>query len=186
MFRRSKTEAMKGRADTGTALAVELARDRKFREALLAALGHGAVAGEAARRRFGPLATVGRLGSDEELRAELSKLSKNLQQAKGRLERKRSHKLRNTLLLASAAAMMAIPQARRWLSEQIAKLGNGTRASGGSSVAEPYAAADADKPIYRMTKDELIGRARDEGVAVTDDMSRDEVYEALRGEQRAH
>jgi polyhydroxyalkanoate synthesis regulator phasin len=184
MFRQSKTETMKQRADTGAALAVELARDRKFREALLAAIGHGAVAGEQARQRFGPLAKVGRLASDEELRAELSELSRNLRQAKGRLDRKRSHKLRNTLLLASAAGVMATPQARRWLAEQIAKLGNGTRASGGSNVADPRA-AHADKPISRMTKDELIGRARDEGVAVTDDMSRDEVYEALRGNQQA-
>lgn len=185
MLRQSKMEAMKERADTGAALAVELARDKKFRKELLAALGHGAVARDQARRRIGPLATVNRLTSDRELRAELSEVSKSLQRAKGRLDKKRSHKLRNTLLMASAAALVAIPQTRRWLAERVAKLRAGTHTSGGSSVAQAETDADADKPISRMTKEELIERAREEDVEVTDDMTRDEVYEALRGHQQA-
>lgn len=185
MFRQSKTEAMKETADAGAALAVELARDKKFRKELLAAVGHGAVAGRQARGRIGPLATVNRLASDQALRAELSKVSNSLHRAKGRLDKKRSHKLRNTLLMASAAALVAIPQTRRWLTAQIAKLRTGTHASGGSSVPHAEADADADKPISRMTKDELIERAREEDVEVTDDMTRDEVYEALRGHQGA-
>jgi hypothetical protein len=185
MFRRSRTEAMKEKAGTGAALAAELARDKKFRKEVLAALGHGAVAGERARRRIGPLATVNRLASDHELRAELRGVSKSIQRAKGRLEKKRSHKLRNAFLMASAAALVAIPQTRRWLAEQVAKLRAGGHTSGGSSVAQAEADADADKPISRMTKDELIQRAREEDLAVTDDMTRDEVYEALREHQGA-
>jgi CBS domain-containing protein len=122
MFRQTRTEAMKERADTGAALAVELAHDKKFRRELLAALGHGTVAGEYARRLIGPFATVDRLTSDRELRAELRELSKHLRRVKGRLDKKRSHKVRNAFLVGSGATIVAIPQTRRWLDAQIATL----------------------------------------------------------------
>jgi signal transduction histidine kinase len=163
MFRRSRTETLKERADTGAALAVELAQDKKFRKALLAALGHGAVAGEQARRRIGPLATANRLASDPELRTELNELSKDLQRLKNRLAKKRSHKLRNSLMIALGAAFVAVPQTRRWLAARVEKLRTGMDTSGGSSSAHPQPVVDdADKPISRMTKDESVERAREE------------------------
>jgi hypothetical protein len=149
MFRRSKTEAMRERTDAGAALAAELARDKRFRRALIAALGHGAAAGEQARSRIGPVATVNRLVADPDLRAELSALSKNLQQAKRRLDRKRSHKLRNALLMTSAAAaVVATPPTRRRLTELVTKLGTRAPAYGGTDVAETD--ADSDTPISRQ------------------------------------
>jgi hypothetical protein len=158
MFRKSKTEAMRERTDAGAALAAELARDKRFRKALISALGHGAVASEHARRRIGLVPTVNRLVADPELRAELSALSTNLQQAKRRLDKKRSHKLRNALLLTSAAAVVALPPTRRGLAGLVTKLRRRTPTYGRTDVAETD--ADSDAPISRMTKDELSPTTR--------------------------
>ena len=181
MFRKGRTEVLKDRADASAAIAVELARDKRFRRDLLAALRHGAIAGERARRHVGPVAAVSRLASDRALSKELRDLSKNLRHARRRVEKKRSHRLRNALLLGSAAAI-ATPWTRRMLAGQAAKL----RARSGrqemtSLETEPYADADADKPMSRMTKAELIERAHAEGVDVPHDISREEIYAMLTG-----
>lgn len=183
MFGQSKSEAMKERAESGAALAAELARDKKFRKELLGALEHGVAAREQARRRSWPLATANRLASDEDLRAHLRDASRNLRRAKRRVEKKRSHRLRNRLMFGSAAAIVAIPQTRRWLGKLVGMLN--TRILGGSSAGDSPTDVEADKPMSRMTKQELIERAREEDLPVTDEMSRDEVYEALRSHGRA-
>jgi hypothetical protein len=182
VFGRRRTEAVKDRAGASAALAAELARDRRFRKALVAALGHGAAAGHQARRRIGPVATISELSSDRELRAELGEMTKNLQQAKTRLDKKRSHKLRNTLLMAAATTLVAAPEIRRWITAQVAKL---TGTLTGAHAKTTHVEVEANKPISRMTKDELVERAREEHIEVDDSMSRDEIYEALKREQGA-
>ena len=54
MFGRSKTQAVKESAASGTDLAVSLAQDKKFRKQLLSAVGHGATARERAASRDRP------------------------------------------------------------------------------------------------------------------------------------
>ena len=103
MFRRSKTQVMKDNAATGTELALTLARDKKFRKELAKALGHGMRARRRAASRFGMTAAAVRLATDDELRRELQTMAQNLQQAWGRVERKRSHRGRNTTMVVIGA-----------------------------------------------------------------------------------
>jgi uncharacterized membrane protein len=122
MFRRSKTTALKENAVSGTELAVALARDKKFRRELLAAAGHGADARKRVARQIGIVALAGRLAADRELRRQLVELGSNVQNAWTRVEKKRSHRLRNFLIVVGAggaAAAAAVPQARTWLSARL-------------------------------------------------------------------
>src|SRR5713226_407145 len=94
-------------------LARSLAKDRKFRKQLLSAISHGTIAKRRASKRIGFVAAVTRLGADPKLKTELRKMTKHLENAWGRVEKKRSHKLRNSLLVvggvggAAVAAMKA-------------------------------------------------------------------------------
>jgi uncharacterized membrane protein len=128
MFRRG--EAVKERAESGQALARDLARDRKFRKELLAAIRHTAVARERARRRIGMVATARRLAADHELRENVRAAGVALHRAYARAEKKRSHKVRNTLLVlgaGGATAAAAVPQARRWVSARAGAATGGPR-----------------------------------------------------------
>ena len=78
MIGRSKTQAVKEGAASGTDLAVSLAQDKKFRKQLLSAVGHGAAARQRAASRIGLVAAVHRLGTDQELRNELRQMSEGL------------------------------------------------------------------------------------------------------------
>jgi len=107
MFRRSRTQAVKDRAVTSKEFAQALARDKKFRKQLALAIGHGAKAKRRARKRGGFVPAATRIANDKQLRRELEKMTKNLQQAWGRAEKKRSHKLRNTMLVLGGGAAAA-------------------------------------------------------------------------------
>jgi uncharacterized membrane protein len=115
MFGRSKTEVAKEKAVSGTELAVALARDRKFRRELMSAVGHGVGVRRRAARQIGLTALVSRTAADKELRRQLRELARNVQKAWTRVEKKRSHRLRNSLILlgaGGAAATAAVPQLR--------------------------------------------------------------------------
>ncbi len=107
MFGRTKTEVVKDNAASGKDLALALSRDKKFRKQLLSAIGHGAAAKRKAAKRIGVTATASRLAADKDLQRELKTMSKNLQSAWTRVEKKRSHKLRNTMLLLGGGALAA-------------------------------------------------------------------------------
>src|SRR6266540_290522 len=105
MFRRSKTTVLKEKATSGKDLAVALGQDKKFRKQLLSAIGHGAVARRRAASRIGFVAAVSRLSADQ-----------NLRRAVTRAEKKRSNRLRNSVIIVGAGgAVAAIPKWRRWL-----------------------------------------------------------------------
>jgi uncharacterized membrane protein len=109
MFRRSRTTVLKDNAITGKELALALSRDKKFRKQLISAIGHGTKAKRRASRRIGFLAAASRLANDKQLRRELETMTKNLDQAWSRVQRKqkRSHKLRNTILVLGGGAAAA-------------------------------------------------------------------------------
>jgi len=116
MFRRSNTKVLRENATSAKELAVALSRDRKFRKQLLSALGHSAAARRRAARRIGMTAVLTRLAADRELRRELVRMSKNVQNAWTRVEKKRSHRLRNVLVVLGGAATAAgLIQSRGWL-----------------------------------------------------------------------
>jgi len=109
MFGRTKTQAVKDHAATSKEFALALSRDKKFRKQLLSAIGHGAKAKRRAAKRVGFLAAATRLANDKQLRRELDRMTKNLQHAWTRVERKQkpSHKLRNTMLVLGGGAAAA-------------------------------------------------------------------------------
>jgi len=100
VFRRTRSQALKESAASATDFATALAKDRKFRKELLSAISHGTIARRRAARRIGIVAAVTRLGADPKLKHELRKMTRNLENAWGRIERKRSHTLRNSVLVA--------------------------------------------------------------------------------------
>jgi uncharacterized membrane protein len=126
----TRSGGVKERAESGRALALELARDRKFRKQLLAAMRHSAAAKERARRRVGLVGTARTLAADRKLRDEVRAAATNMQRAWKRQEKKRSHKLRNTLIVVGAGgatAVAAVPQARRWVTGRVGTVTGGPR-----------------------------------------------------------
>jgi uncharacterized membrane protein len=124
MFRRSKTEELKESVTSTADQAVAVAQDKEFRKQVVAALVHAAAARDRAVSRAGVRAAAGRLATDEALRQELSAMIDSLRTAWARLERKKkkSHRVRNTLLVlvgAGAAAAAAVPQIRRRLMQSM-------------------------------------------------------------------
>jgi uncharacterized membrane protein len=79
--------------------AASLAKDKKFRKELLSAINHATIARGRAKRKLGFLAVARGLSHDQKLRRELQKMMDSVDKAWSRLEKKRSHKVRNTLLV---------------------------------------------------------------------------------------
>jgi uncharacterized membrane protein len=119
VFKRTKADVLKENAASAAEFATALAKDKKFRKELVSAIGHGTVARRRAAKKIGLLATVSRLTSDPKLKHELNKVVKSLDKAWARVEKKRSHKLRNSLIVAGVGAAAAVPL-RKYLT------GNGT------------------------------------------------------------
>ncbi len=115
MFGRTKTQAVKDRAASSKDFALALSRDKKFRKQLISAIGHGTKAKRRASKRIGFLAAATRLTNDKQLRRELETMTKNLEQAWNRVQRKqnRSHKLRNTMLVLGGGAAVAAAALKR-------------------------------------------------------------------------
>ena len=128
MFGRTKTQMLKENAASATELATALARDKKFRKEVLSAAGHGVIARRRAARRIGFLAAVSRLTADPKLKRELRRMTRNLDKAWSRIEKKRSHKLRNSLLVAAGAGGVvaaAVPLRRKFASSGLPKVVGG-------------------------------------------------------------
>jgi uncharacterized membrane protein len=136
MFGRSKTDSVKKDA-------AALAKDKKFRGELLKAAGHGRTAKRRAERRIGFFPTAGRLATDKKLRREVQEMTAHLQKAWTRVEKKRSHKLRNTLILVTGAVLAAVPQARRFVIERFSSIPVG----GGSTPRTIDESIDVDVPV---------------------------------------
>jgi uncharacterized membrane protein len=130
MFTQSRTKAVKQNAAAAADLAAQLAADKKFRKQLIAATEHGVRAKQRAWKQVGLITLAARLAADQQLRRELAQMLRGYQAAWQRVERKRTHRLRNTLLVlagAGGAAAAVIPQSRNWLSGQVEHLGVGDR-----------------------------------------------------------
>ena len=182
---RSRKERVKANAVSAGVLALQLAKDKKFRDRLLSAIEHGYAAGQRTRRGLGLRGTVAGLAADKTLLRELRSAGRDLEQAYGRLEAKRrSHKLRNFLVLAALASLAAVPQFRARLAAAFAKaskvrqsppgVGNsGTRSPSDDSRARPRRLED-------LTKEELYARAQEADIPGRSEMSKEQLVEALR------
>ena len=116
MFRRSKKAALKANAVSASEFASSLVKDKKFRKELLSAVSHGTQAQRRAVRKIGFLAAMMRVGNDPKLRRELNRMVASLDRAWTRVEKKRSHKVRNLLIVlgvgGAAAAAASRPEVR--------------------------------------------------------------------------
>jgi uncharacterized membrane protein len=146
MLRNTKAEALLSHAANGKDLAIALSRDKKFRKQLVSALSHGAVARRRAQRKMGLTAFASRLAADMQLRRELSTMSKNLQTAWDRVEKKRSHRMRTTLLvLGGAATAVGLVQSRGWIRDRMSGLAK--RSGSGSTARTIDEAIEVDVPV---------------------------------------
>jgi uncharacterized membrane protein len=128
MFRKNAS-AVKDNAIEATDLASELAQDEKFRNRLLSAVAHGAVARQRARRLL-LFAAAARLARDEKLRTHVLRMTRDLQAVWKLVEKRRrpSHRVRNSLLVGAGGAVataVAVPTARRWLLSPLSSRTNG-------------------------------------------------------------
>ena len=119
MLRRSKTETFKDNVSSGADLATALAQDKKFRKQLSAAIGHGEAARRRAASRIGVVATAKRLALDDQLRRDVRELVENLGGAWARVEKKRTHRLRNTLLVLLGGGAAAAVASQRKVREKV-------------------------------------------------------------------
>ena len=113
VLKSTKTQALKDNASSAAELAASLAKDKKFRKQVLSAVGHGTIAKRRASKRIGFVAAVARLSADPKIKSELRKMTRSLENAWGRVEKKRSHKLRNTLLVAGIGGAAAAVASQR-------------------------------------------------------------------------
>jgi uncharacterized membrane protein len=130
MFERSRTAKLKDNAASASEFAAALARDKKFRKELLAAISHGTLAQRRAARKIGFYAAMLRLKNDPKIRRELNRMVSSLDKAWSRVEKKRSHKLRNTLIVVglggAAAAAASKPTVRNKVTGVVPNVGGGT------------------------------------------------------------
>src|SRR5256885_7337504 len=133
MFRRSKTSKLKDSAASASEFAAALAKDKKFRKELLSAVSHGTVAQRRAARKVGFYAAMLRLKNDPKLRREVNEMVSNLDKAWARVEKKRSHKARNLLLLLGIGGAAAAAASRPEVRNKVTGVVPSTSSFGGTS-----------------------------------------------------
>jgi hypothetical protein len=181
MFGRSRRERAKESAASASALALALAQDKRFRKRLLSAIEHGSAAAGRTRRGLGLSGAVARLATDETLLKELRSARRDLQQAYGRLEAKRrSHRLRNALVLAAVASLVGVPQLRARLVGVIEKTRQRLPEMGSPSGRSSTGNCRPPGKLEDMTKEQLYERAQEADIPGRSEMSKEQLVEALR------
>jgi uncharacterized membrane protein len=145
MLSRSKTDRLKKSASTGSDFAASLAKDKKFRKELISAVSHGTIARRRAARKIGFLAAATRLSTDPKLKREVRKMVGSLDKAWTRVEKKRSHKLRNSLLVVVGATVAAVPQLRRFVTQRFSSIPS--VAGGGSTPRTIEESIEVNVPV---------------------------------------
>lgn len=185
MFRRGTTDKLKESAISASELAVQLARDRKFRKRLISALEHSSKAGRRTRRQLGLTGTARRFAADQALHAELRAARDDLQKAYARLEaRRRGKRLRKLFLVAAAGMLAAVPRVRETVKAGVAKAPQGAGAvrDATSDLGAQLSGSQPSRPssLEDLSRDELYARAQEANVPGRSDMSKDQLIAALR------
>lgn len=184
MPKKSRKEWVKANAASAAMLAVQLAQDKKFRNWLLSAIYHGSAAAQRTRRGLGLRGTLAGLATDETLLRELKSTRRDLEQAYGRLEaKKRTHKLRNLLVLAVLASL-AVPQVRARLAVVLARASKVRHRLPGVGNSDAHSPSDDSgtrpRSLSDLTKEELYARAQEADIPGRSEMSKEQLVEALR------
>jgi hypothetical protein len=184
MFGRGRTRRLKKSAVDASELARQLAQDAKFRKRLISAIGHGAKARKRTRGELGRAGAIRRLASNEALLKELRGARDDLQRAHRRIQAKRrSHKLRNAVLVGGLASLAAVPQLRERI---VAAVSNQTARRDAldrfRNLVRDHVPAGAGQPsrLEDLTRDELYARAQEADIPGRSEMSKDELVKALR------
>jgi hypothetical protein len=185
MFRRRKSEKLRDNAISASALALALARDRKFRKRLLSALQHGSRARRRTQSGLGLSGAVRRAAADEALHAELKGARDDLQQAYARLDSKRrGSRLRKVFLLVAGASVAAVPRVREAVRAAITKAPQGAeRLKDAAGTVSSYVPGQSPSPptsLENLTKEELYARAQEAEIPGRSEMSKEELVAALR------
>jgi hypothetical protein len=110
------TEALK----SAVSLADDVLRDSKLHGDIRSAADHSSVVAARVQKDLGSVAFVTRLIEDRKLRKHLKALIEDLDSAGARIRKKRSHRLRNVLLIAGVGSLVvAVPDVRRWVSAHV-------------------------------------------------------------------
>jgi len=98
-----------------------LAHDEMFRRRIAAAIAAGVAARKRAKKQKGMVGLATSLATDRVLRAQLAEVSMQLQKANSRMQRHRSHKLRNTVLFLAGvgAVVAAVPSLRETVLDKL-------------------------------------------------------------------
>jgi len=111
----------------------QIVSDEKTRARVMAAVTAALLARQRARRQAGMVGLALRLGPDPVLRGQLVEVATQLRKAQRRVERTRSHKLRNSLFVlagfGAASAAVAVPSVRERVLKLVKK-GKGSVESG--------------------------------------------------------
>ena len=119
--RRSQMDKVKEAVRDAVAYVDEIAGDERLRADLRAAIAHG----KEARRQVGKDVAAGtvatRLAHDPKLRRNVRAMLDDLDSASERMRRRKTHRLRNSLLVVgSVAAALAVgPDIRRWIADRM-------------------------------------------------------------------
>jgi uncharacterized membrane protein len=150
MFERSTTSALKDNAVSAGEFATSLAKDKKFRKELLSAISHGTIAQRRASRKIGLIALVARLTNDVKLMREVRKMVGSLDKAWTRAEKKRSHKLRNVLILlgvGGAAVAATRPAVRNKVTGAVSSGNSLGDMTGGTTLRTIEESIEVNAPV---------------------------------------
>jgi len=115
--RRKSSGVVADAAGTVAEYGGQVIEDEKVRKRTLAAVAAALAARERAKRPAGLVGRGRRLAADPVFRAQLAEAVAELQKARRRVERSRSHKLRNALLVlagfGAVSAAVKVPSVRR-------------------------------------------------------------------------
>lgn len=127
MFGRTRQNRMESIRDAlGEAVAYtdDLVQDKRLRSHVRSAVDHGAFATKVLRHD-GSFSS--RMAADKKLRKHLEALLDDIERVGDRMRRKRSHRVRNALLIVagSGAVVAVVPNARRWVVDRMPASRNG-------------------------------------------------------------
>ena len=126
-LRKSRADKVKEALLSAASHADDALRDRRLHNDLRSAARHGDVAAARIRQDVGLSSLLTRLAEDKTLRKNVKALLEDLESAGERIRGKRSHRVRNVLLIASAGSTaLAVPAGRRWVSTHLYRTDSAT------------------------------------------------------------